>query len=239
MPTRSPLVLLVAGAAAVAVVVAVAALVAGVPWWLVVVVAPLVGAVPALVVHRRATRRVLDLLGARPLDPDDAPRLANIVDGLCIGHGYRMPRLAVVDSPAIDCALVGHGPGDAHLVVTTGLLSGLERLEIEAVVARGLVILREHMGRATELAAVAALLGRGERAGRLVRAFCDPRPVFDADIDGVGLTRYPPALASAFAKADAAGPPPGPPSTRHLWLIGGDDELRPPLETRIDVLREL
>ncbi len=239
MPVRPPIVLLLVPAVVVALLVTVVTLLAGVSWWLAIAVGVVVAGVPALLVHRRATPRVLALLGARTLDPDEVPRLHNVVDGLCVSHGFRMPRLAVVESPAIDCAMVGHGPHDGHLVVTSGALEALDRLELEAIVARGLAVLRHHMGPATELAAVAGLVGRGELGARLVARFCDPRPVIDADLDGVGLTRYPPALAAVFEKAAEAGDPPGPPATRHLWLIGGDEPVRPPLELRIDVLREL
>jgi Zn-dependent protease with chaperone function len=63
-----------------------------------------------------------------------------------------------------------------------------------------------------------------------------------ADLDGVQITRYPPALASALEKAEAAGGVPDRPPARHLWLIGpagAADFEHPPLIERIDTLREL
>ncbi|MFM7068358.1 MAG: hypothetical protein ACKOYM_02755, partial [Actinomycetes bacterium] len=65
------------------------ALVTGVGWWLVV----------RGRVHR-AVQAVLAEVGARPVEADDAPRLANVVEGVCVANGVAEPELWAVASSA-------------------------------------------------------------------------------------------------------------------------------------------
>ncbi len=247
MPTVAPRFLLAIPASAVfSVVTLVVALVAPTP--LPVVVGLVVGVVAAAatvwLLDRGATDAVLGRLGARPLDADDEPRLASLVESVCASHGITEPRLYVVDSRAPDAAVAGT-PGDARLVVTTGALRQLDRLELEAVVARELSQFGSGVHAATLLASISRLLGP---LGVSLRSrLLDDRRFARTDLDGVRMTRYPPALAGVFEKVAAAEVRvPDDPATRHLWLIGpavaGADAagaVQPPLPERIATLREL
>lgn len=75
---------------------------------------------------------------ARRVDPSEQPRLHNIVDGLCITGGLPKPGLYVVDDQAPNAFVVGRSPEHAAIAMTTGLLDGLERVELEGVVAQQL-----------------------------------------------------------------------------------------------------
>ena len=58
--------------------------------------------------------------------------------------------------------------------------------------------------------------------------------------DAVGVTRYPPALASAFEKAIESARISHNARTDHLWMIGsGIDSVQPEMRERVDALREL
>jgi heat shock protein HtpX len=96
-------------------------------------------AVTALV-HRHAATLVLRLTGARVLDPEAQAEttLSRIVENLCIGAGMPRPRLAVIDSPAANAYSTGREPEASTLVVTRGLLTLLDRRELEGVIAQEL-----------------------------------------------------------------------------------------------------
>ena len=75
---------------------------------------------------------------ARPADPEQYPRLHNIVDGLCIASGLPKPRLYVVDDPAPNAFATGRDPKHAAVAVTTGLMDKMNRVELEGVLAHEL-----------------------------------------------------------------------------------------------------
>jgi heat shock protein HtpX len=73
--------------------------------------------------------------GARPIERRDAPRLHSIVERMSIAAGLPMPRVEIMETPALNAYASGLGPDDATIAVTRGLLDSLEPHELEAVVA--------------------------------------------------------------------------------------------------------
>lgn len=207
---------------------------------------PIAGAVVFVVVaaaivawiRLTADRRLLVAIGGRDADPIIDARLFNLVEGLSIGAGLRQPRLRVIDSTGLNALAGGTTSTKAILGVTSGLLAELDRVELEAVVAEELVrIRRSDTGPVTLLAAT---FGVGRRLA--VAADSDTA----ADLGAVGLTRYPPALASALEKLDAKGCAVAGQSAAiaDLWLAdptsaAGPRRGRTPLPERIEALREL
>ena len=238
MPTVAPRVLAAVPSAILGLLVALV-LVFVVPWWLAIVVGVLATIVLVFVLERRAPAAALRALGATPLDEGAEPRLESIVESICATSGSAEPSLHVADSRVPDVAVLGR-VDDTHLVVSTGALRQLDRLELEAVVARQLATPTTELEAATTLVPVSTLLG--PLAPRVRARVLDDRRMAGADLEGVKITRYPPALASALEKAAAAGTTSGSPAASHLWLIGpagGADPEHPPLHERIDTLREL
>jgi heat shock protein HtpX len=80
----------------------------------------------------------LSMSRARPADPEQYPRLHNIVEGLCIASGLPKPRLYVVEDAAPNAFATGRNPKNAAVAVTTGLLDKMNRVELEAVLAHEL-----------------------------------------------------------------------------------------------------
>ncbi|MEQ8839645.1 MAG: hypothetical protein RIB98_01580 [Acidimicrobiales bacterium] len=208
--------------------------------WIIALVIGLAAAfVVMLVLERRAPDAALRSLGAVPIPAGSEPRLESLVESVCASHGISEPRLYLVESFAPDAAVAGNA-ADTRLVITTGALRQLDRLELEAVVARELVQFGSGIHAATVLAAVAPLYG--PFAARVRDRVLDDRRLARVDIDGVQLTRYPPALAAVFEKAAASDGVPDRPASRHLWLVGPRgvaDAVQPALGERIDTLREL
>lgn len=202
-----------------------------------VVAAIVLGGLIFVLVQRTATSRVLYALSAEPLDDGVEPRLESLVESICASHGINEPGLYVAKTTAMDAAVVGRS-NDTRLVVTQGLLDRLDRLELEAVIARELSMFGSGVFAGTVLASLGGLLGP---AGGLLRAqLLDDRRFVTADFDAVGVTRYPPALAAAFAKAVESARVTHRPASDHLWMIGsGTDPVQPGLGERVDALLEL
>jgi len=81
---------------------------------------------------------VLSMSGARPIGPDDDRELFRIVENLSITAGLPMPRIYVIDDTAMNAFATGRDPEHGVICFTTGILSRLERPEIEGVAAHEL-----------------------------------------------------------------------------------------------------
>lgn len=217
--------------------------VVGVPLVLGAALAVVAGLLVAAWLWLGAPQAALAALAAEPLARGGHPRLENLVAGVCTTHGFSRPALHIVESDAVNAAAVGLRRPPGHLIVTRGALSELDRLELEAVVARQLCEIRRGVSSVTLLAGAARIPGTGRLAARraaLTRGF---DRVVDGDLEAVQLTGFPPALASALKKsAGAPGVDPSP--ATHLWLVTPGESVstarrRPSIEQRIDVLGEI
>ena len=226
------------------VVVAAVLWVVGAPLPLVLVPAAATAVLVAAWLWLTAPQSALRALRARPIVLSDHPRLENLLEGLCTTHGFQEPVVHMVETDAVNAASVGLGRPRDHLVVTRGALAGLDRLELEAVVARLLCEIRRGVDSATVLASVARLPASRLVTGPLRGRVLDQRSATEVDIEAVRLTGYPPALASALRKAidapraDAASP------AAHLWMAAPEGAaptalVQPSTIQRIDTLGEV
>ena len=100
--------------------------------------------VTVYLMHRRAAARILRVAHAHPPTPEQAATLERVVENLSIGAGLPPPRLAVIDSLAINAFSTGLSPEDSTLAVTRGALEALERRELEGIVAHELSQIGNH-----------------------------------------------------------------------------------------------
>lgn len=77
-------------------------------------------------------------VGAKSLSRKDAPQLYNLLENLCISRGLAMPRLNVIETPALNAFASGLSEKSNKITVTRGLIQSLERDELEAVLAHEL-----------------------------------------------------------------------------------------------------
>lgn len=170
------------------------------------VVAVVVAALVAVVVPRQALGRALRVIGGRRVGPAELPALANQVDGLCATIGVARPELWVLEDPLPNaCALDGPGsPG--VLLVTTGLVDGLDRIEMEGVLAHELVHLKrcDAVVSAVAVATVGALCAATGRDGLLHRTLGMGRE-YEADQAAALAVRYPPGLERALRAMGSHG----------------------------------
>jgi heat shock protein HtpX len=79
---------------------------------------------------------LLTLSKARKIGPDDHPRLYNIVEEMRIASGLaKMPDVYIIDDPAMNAFAIGRNQNKAAVAVTAGLLSKLNRDELQGVIA--------------------------------------------------------------------------------------------------------
>src|SRR5436309_5585642 len=76
--------------------------------------------------------------GGESVTRQQQPRLYNLLENLCISRGIPMPKLKVMDSPALNAFATGLNRRQYAVTVTTGLLKALNDQEIEAVLGHEL-----------------------------------------------------------------------------------------------------
>ncbi len=100
---------------------------------------------------------VLSMTGAKPVTRAEYPDLWNVVENLSITAGLPMPKVYVVNDPAPNAFATGRDPEHAVVAATTGLLSILDRTELEGVIAHEL----SHIGNRDMLVMTVAVVLAG------------------------------------------------------------------------------
>ncbi len=173
-------------------------------------------------------KMVMRMTGARPVTPEEAPQLHEIVTELAARAGLPMPTVCLVDDPSPNAFATGRDPQHSVMAVTTGMLSVVDRDQLEAIIGHELAHIKH--GDMLLSAIVAALasaimfLGflarwgisifsddeRGNLIGFLVLGILAPLGAllvqlgisrareYQADEDGAYISGKPLALASAL-----------------------------------------
>lgn len=81
---------------------------------------------------------VLALNKARPATRKEFFDFYTVMENLCLGASMPLPKIYVIDSPAMNAFATGRDPEHAVVCATTGLLNKLNRTELEAVIAHEL-----------------------------------------------------------------------------------------------------
>lgn len=78
---------------------------------------------------------VVAMAEARAIAKEDAPQLFNVVEEMSIAAGVPMPRVRIMETPAMNAFATGTSSRNASIAVTRGLLDNLNRDELQGVVA--------------------------------------------------------------------------------------------------------
>ncbi|MFH1094831.1 MAG: M48 family metallopeptidase [Candidatus Micrarchaeota archaeon] len=78
---------------------------------------------------------VLAVSGAHPADERAQAYLINTVEGLALAAGIPKPKLYVIDDPSPNAFATGRDPAHASIAVTSGLLSTMNREQLEGVLS--------------------------------------------------------------------------------------------------------
>ncbi len=88
-------------------------------------------------------QQIIDAVtGGRDVTRQEQPRLYNTLENLCISRGIPMPKLKIIDDPALNAFASGLNRRQYSITVTTGLLKQLNDHEIEAVLGHELTHIR-------------------------------------------------------------------------------------------------
>ncbi len=98
---------------------------------------------------------VMAISGAKQIAKKDNPTLFRIVENLSIASGMPLPKIYIIDDTAPNAFATGRDPQHAAIAFTTGIISKLDRLELEGVAAHEL----SHVGNYdTRLMAIVSIL---------------------------------------------------------------------------------
>jgi heat shock protein HtpX len=84
------------------------------------------------------SKMALAVNGAQEISKQDNPRLWRIVENLAITEGMPMPKVYIMDDPALNAFATGRDPKHAAVCATTGILDALTDTELEGVMAHEL-----------------------------------------------------------------------------------------------------
>lgn len=100
---------------------------------------------------------VLSVSGAKPVSLDSNKELYRTVENLCIARGLPLPKIYIIDDSAPNAFATGRDPKHGVICFTTGILSKLNKQELDGVTAHEL----SHIGNRDTLvmSVVAVLVG--------------------------------------------------------------------------------
>jgi heat shock protein HtpX len=100
------------------------------------VIALIVWAIMNLIAFFQGDSIILGMSGAKKIGPQDHPRLYNVVEEMKIASGLeKMPDIYIIDDPALNAFATGRNPQHASVAITSGLLTKLNRDELQGVIA--------------------------------------------------------------------------------------------------------
>lgn len=102
-------------------------------------------------------KMVLAMSGARPADRKGDFDFFTVAENLAIAAGLPKPKLYVIEDTAMNAFATGRDPEHAVICATTGIISKLERRELEGVIAHELSHIKNYDIRL--MAVVAVLVG--------------------------------------------------------------------------------
>jgi len=118
---------------------------------------------------------VLRMYRARPVAPNEAPRLHAVVERLVARAGIPKPALYVLPERAPNAFATGRNPAHAAVAVTNGLLELMDEEEIEGVIAHELAHVKNRdiliSSIAATIAGAVAVLGSFARWGAIFGGF--------------------------------------------------------------------
>ena len=98
-------------------------------------IAIIIWAIQSLIAFAGGDQVILRMAKAREVHSDEDRELYNIIEELSIASGLPMPKIYVIDTPAMNAFATGMNPNKSVVAITQGLRSRLNRQEIQAVMA--------------------------------------------------------------------------------------------------------
>jgi heat shock protein HtpX len=81
---------------------------------------------------------VLSMSNAKPIDHDSNREIYHLVENLCITAGLPVPRIYIIEDNSPNAFATGRNPEHGVICLTTGIISKLDKPELEGVIAHEL-----------------------------------------------------------------------------------------------------
>src|SRR3989339_337182 len=117
-------------------------------------IALIISGVSTFISYYFSDKIVLGISGSRIANSKEDKLFTSVADNLCIGAGLPKPRLYVIEDSAPNAFATGRDPKHAVVCATTGLLSKLNRTELEGVIAHELTHVKNYDIRLMSLVSV-------------------------------------------------------------------------------------
>ena len=125
-------------------------------------IALIISGLMSFVSYYYSDRVILTLSGATPANKSDHFDLFTVTENLSMAAGLPMPKLFVINDSAMNAFATGRDPEHAVVCATTGIISRLNRTELEGVIAHELSHIKNYdirlMGVVTILIGLITLL---------------------------------------------------------------------------------
>jgi heat shock protein HtpX len=91
-----------------------------------------------VITYYSGSRAALAVNGAKQIEKRDDPRLYRIVENTAITDGLPMPKVYIMNDPALNAFATGRDPKHSAVCATSGILAALNDTELEGVIAHEL-----------------------------------------------------------------------------------------------------
>lgn len=103
-----------------------------------VVMAAVISGLMSLFSYYASDKIALASSGAKRITAQENPYVYRMVENLCITAGIPVPKVHIIQSPALNAFATGRDPEHASIALTTGIIEALENEELEGVIAHEL-----------------------------------------------------------------------------------------------------
>lgn len=100
-----------------------------------IIAAVILSTIMTLIGYYKGDSVSLAVSGAKEIKKQDSPELYRLVENLAIASGLPTPKVYIMQDSSFNAFATGRDPEHASVAVTTGLLQGLDKQELEGVLA--------------------------------------------------------------------------------------------------------
>ena len=100
-----------------------------------IVIATVIWAIQTIIAMSNGAKVVLNGMNAREITPAEDKVLYDVIEELTLATGLPMPKIYVIDTPALNAFAAGTKPEKSIVAITSGLRQQLNRSEMQAVMA--------------------------------------------------------------------------------------------------------
>jgi heat shock protein HtpX len=103
-----------------------------------IILAMIIAVAMSLFSYYQGDKVALSVSGAKAIKKSDNPYTYRLIENLCITAGLPLPKIYIINDPALNAFATGRDPEHASIALTTGLIQSLENEELEGVIAHEL-----------------------------------------------------------------------------------------------------